>query len=127
MRYSNDLREKAINLLAQGKQQKEVAKLFGIDKSTIYRWNKRHKTTGLVSAKDYNRTGNRRKITDVAGFRSFLEKNSHLSLKEMAYRWKGVSYMCISNLLKKLGYSYKKSSGYIRKETRSKESDISKR
>ena len=38
MRYSNDLRKKAIILLAKGKKQTEVAELFGIDKATIYRW-----------------------------------------------------------------------------------------
>ncbi len=124
MRYSNDLRQKAIKLLEKGKKQTEVAELFGIDKATIYRWNKRYKTTGIVLAKDYNRTGNRKKIHDLPKFRKFIKEHGQLSLKEMAYKWQGVSHTCISNSLKKLGYSYKKNSGYTKKEMKRKEKDI---
>ena len=53
--------------------------------------NKRHKTTGIIVAKDYNRTGNRKKINDVPKFKEFLKKNAQLSLKEMAHKWQGVS------------------------------------
>jgi len=42
MRYSNDLRKKVIDLVQNGKQQNEVAMLLNIDKSTVYRWNKRY-------------------------------------------------------------------------------------
>lgn len=124
MRYSNDLRKKAIKLLEKGKKQTEVAELFEIDKATIYRWNKRYKTTGIIAAKDYNRTGNRKKISNLSKFKKFLEKNNGLSLKEMAYKWRGVSHMCISNNLKKLGYSYKKNSGYILSGMKKKEHNI---
>lgn len=124
MRYSNDLRKKAIKLLEKRKKQTEVAELLEIDKATIYRWNKRYKATGIITAKDYNRTGNRRKINNLPKFKKFLKKNYQLSLKEMAHKWQGVSYMCISNTIKKLGYSYKKNSGYILNETPIKDLNI---
>jgi transposase len=45
--HSNDLREKVIDLIKQGKHRSEISELLSIDRSTIFRWNKRFEEFGL--------------------------------------------------------------------------------
>jgi transposase len=63
--YSNDLRDKVIDLLKKGKKQSDVAKLLNIDKSTIYRWNIRYKKEGNCNFKGYNNNQDKRRIRDT--------------------------------------------------------------
>jgi len=57
--YSYDLRQKAVEVVLKGAKRVEVSKLFGMSK------------------------GHSAKLTDLAGFRQFVEANPGLTQKEM--------------------------------------------
>ena len=113
--YSNDLRKKVIDLINGGMQQKEVARLLSINKSTIFRWNKEYKEKGSCDFKGYNHNKDKIK-SDFHEVRKIVEENPHYTLHMIATMVGNVSHQTISNILKKLGYSFKKTHGYIKSE-----------
>lgn len=124
--YSNDLRKKVIDLIKQGKKRLEISELLSIDKSTIYRWYKRFKELNNVDFKGYNNNQDKIKINP-----SILEKmikdNPSLTLAEMAKKIGNVTDITILNTLRRLGYSFKKSHGYIKKETKREDKNLSQK
>lgn len=123
--YSYDLRVRAMSLLDSGYKRKELCKILSISLSSLDRWIKLKKETGSFKARDYNRTGNRAKITnnpeEVERFKKFIIDNNHLSLSDLANKWGDISSESIRRTLKKLGYSFKKNPFYMQKETKSLE------
>lgn len=117
--YSNDLRKKVINLIKQGKKQKEVAEILSIDKSTIFRWNKRAKELGSADFKGYNNNQDKVKI-DLKSLEKIVKDDPSLTLWEIAVKIGGVSDVAVMKNLRKIGYSFKKSHGYIKKEMKKK-------
>ena len=115
--YSNDLRKKVINLIKQGKKQTEISELLSIDKSTIFRWNKRSKETGNADFKGYHNNSDKIKIRPEK-LEKIIKNNPSFTLSEMAVKIGNVSNVTVMNCLKKAGYSFKKSRGYIRNETK---------
>jgi transposase len=113
--YSNDLRIKVINLIKQGKKQTEVSKLLQIDKSTIYRWYKAFKHTGSIKPRSYNQNQDRIKI-DLNKIEEIIIKEPSLTLWQIARKIGNVTNVTVFNAIKKLGYSFKKSHGFIKKE-----------
>ncbi len=122
--YDYDLRKRAIFLINSGKKRVEVSELLQISIPTIDRWIARYKETKDVRLRQEVKAGRKVRIQDQNKFLEFIEENKHLSLEEMQFKLKTVSAMTIYRNLKRLGYSYKKSSGYIRKEMKNKEGDI---
>jgi len=110
--YSNDLRKKAIYLIKQGKRQTEIAELLSIDKATIFRWNKRAKESGNADFKGYHNNSDKIKIKPEK-LEEIVKSNPSTTLAEMAIKIGNVSDVTVMNCLKKLGYSFKKSHGYI--------------
>ena len=49
--YSSDLRQRAIALVETGQSRRAVAKLLGLDKSTVILWVKYYRATGKQAAK----------------------------------------------------------------------------
>jgi transposase len=49
--YSRDLREKVINYLKKGNEQKTASEIFGIHKNTVHRWWIRYKLEGVCTPK----------------------------------------------------------------------------
>jgi len=117
MRYSNDLRKKAINLLLKGMKQIEVAILLSIDKSTIYRWYKRYKEIGHSNYLKGHLVGRPNKIEESSILEKAINAKPDSTLHELANKF-NVSFMTIYRGIKKLGYTFKKSHGYIKNETR---------
>ncbi len=113
--YSNDLRKKVINLINSGKSQVEISKLLQIDKITIYRWNKRFKETGNLEFKGYSRNKDKLKINPEK-IEEIIKQNPSLTLWEIARKIGTVSDVTVLNYLRKLGYSFKKSHGFIKSE-----------
>jgi transposase len=118
--YSNDLRLKVINLIKQGKKQTEISKLLQIDKSTIYRWYKEFKYTGSVKPKSYNQNQDRIKI-NLSKVEEIITKEPSLTLWQIARRVGNVTNVTVFNAIKKLGFSFKKSHGYIKNEMKKQE------
>jgi transposase len=127
--YSNDLRLKALKMIEEdGLSQKEVSKLLSINRSTIFRWKKRKDIEGDCNFKGYSKNKHKIKIKDISKFVDFLEKNKSLALADMANKFEGnISYITIYRMIKRLGYSYKKNSGYIKNEMKRKEISLKKK
>ena len=125
--YSNDLRRKALKMIDEGMQQREVSRLLSVNRSTLFRWKKRRKLEGNFDFKGYNKNKDKVKIKNISKFSKFLEDHKTLSLVDMADKFEhDVCYTTIYKLIKKLGYSYKKNSGYIKKEMKKREKNIIK-
>lgn len=123
--YSNDLRKKVINLIRQGKKQTEISKLLSIDKATIFRWNKRAKEIGNADFKGYHNNVDKIKIKPER-LEKIIKSNPSFTLSQMAIRIGNVSDVTVMNSLKKAGYSFKKSHGYIRSETKKRGKNLSR-
>ena len=118
--YSQDLRLKAINLINKGKKQVHIAKMLDIDKSTIFRWNKRYKTEGDCNFKGYNHNEDKCKINDLIAFEELI-KNNNCTLEEYSLKLGNVKREAVRMAIIKIGYSYKKNSGYIKNVEKKKE------
>lgn len=120
--YSIDLRKRVIEKVNDGKMQlKDISKLFKIDVKTIYRWRKKLKDTGSLAAKTNFQKGHSHKITNLELFQKFVKENSDLTLKEMAKKWGDVSPQTIYRALKKINFTFKKNSFFIKNVTKKKE------
>ncbi len=121
--YSNDLRKKVINLMKQGKKKSEISELLSIDRSTIFRWQKRFKNFGNADFKGYNNNQEKIKINQNI-LEKIIKNNPSLTLLEIAKEVGNVSDVTVLNTLRRLGYSFKKSHGYIKKETKKKDKNL---
>ena len=112
--YSEDLRKRVVKARLCGESVEAVASRFGVGRDCVYRWVALHKTTGTLKTR--RRGGYRQpKIQDLEKFRKFAKVHQGSLLAEMAASWgDGVSVMCISRTLKRLGWSRKKNSGLSR-------------
>src|ERR1700756_3723403 len=61
--YSEDLRIRAVDAVANGMSRRQAAKLFKLGASSVIRWAEQHEQTGTVAAKPMG--GSRR--TSIAG------------------------------------------------------------
>ena len=125
--YDYDLRNRAISLINSGNKRGFVSDLLKISIPTLDRWINRQKKTGDVKPKSDLKTGRKKIIRNSKQFTKFIQKNKHLSLSQMQDEYKEVSFMTIYRGIKDLGYSYKKNSGYIKKEIKKKEKNISRK
>lgn len=122
--YSNDLRKRAIMLIVDKKiPQIKVAKMLLIDKSTIYRWYKRYKEEGNFNFRGYNGNKDKNKI-NLHHLEKIVNDNPHYTLWEMARKIGNITDVTILNGLKNLGYSFKKTHGYIKKEMKGQEESL---
>jgi transposase len=102
--YSQDLREKVIKYLEQGKSKKEASEVYGLHRNTVSRWYNRYKKEGVVESR--KRVGAKARL-DKEKFILYVEANPDSSLSEMGKHF-NISGAWASIMLKKLGYSYKK-------------------
>jgi transposase len=121
--YSIDLRKKVIQLIKQGKQKSEISKLLSINRSTIFRWYKRFEEVGNVDFKGYNNNQEKIKISQNI-LERIIKNNPSLTLFEIAKEVGNVSDVTVLNSLRRLGYSFKKSHGYIKKEMKKKDKNL---
>ncbi|EER21259.1 MULTISPECIES: IS630 family transposase [spotted fever group] len=107
--YSYDLRKGVIQYIESGKRIIEASQVFNISRKVIYDWKKLKKETGDVQLKTGYQKGHSHKITDMEGFKKFLESNKDKSSRELAILYPSkVSARTIINMIRKVGYSYKK-------------------
>jgi transposase len=102
--YSLDLRERVIEYIKSGNEQKTTSKIFKVSKSSISRWWIRYKKEGTIRPK--LRLGSRGKI-DPEELRIYVETNEDKTLAEIAKVF-NASICSVYRRLKKLGFSYKK-------------------
>src|SRR5690349_13653637 len=106
--YSQDLRERAIALIDEGKHINEVSDILKIDPSTSYSWLKRRRLAGDITAKKDWRKGYRPKVDDLEKFRNFAEENRNLTALDMAKKWGNISGKTILKWLHRIGFTRKK-------------------
>ncbi len=107
--YSYDLRQKAIAAVERGERKSQVSRMFNISRNTLDLWLKRKAETGDCQAITHYQQGNRHKIRDWQRFREFVQEHGGKPQGEMAKLWgDGVTQQNISDALRKLGVSRKK-------------------
>lgn len=107
--YSYDLRKKVMKALDEGMKKTEASKIFNISRNTINLWLTRRKESGDYKAKKGYQQGYNPKVSNLAEFQEFVQKNSSKTQKEMAEAWgEKISDQTIGKALKKIGFTRKK-------------------
>ena len=115
--YSQDLRERVINLINEGLTRIEISKLLKISIPTIDRYIRKYKNTGNVNVKPFHNNKDKIKVHSNKII-DFVKQNHNATLKEIAKEM-NVTFVTIHYILKKNGYSFKKKVGYTKKEMKS--------
>jgi putative transposase len=121
--YSADLRERLLGAIDAGLPQAAAARLFGIGVSTIKRWRRRRRETGVVTATP--RPGRRRQVGPAATPRLVAQVRAHpdATLAEHCTRWEKttgvrVSRATMSRALRRAGWPLKKKVAHRRRAQR---------
>jgi len=105
--YSEDLRFRVVKSYRSGQSAEEVASVYAISVSCVYRWDAIERSTGAL--KPLYKPGDRSIITDEEKFLAFAQAHAHSTMQQMADHWSDeVSIFAISRKLKKLGITRKK-------------------
>jgi transposase len=110
--YSSDLRQRAIALVETGQSRRAVARLLGLDKSTVILWAKEYRSTGKQAAKPM---GGRRRFALLAERDWLLARIAaapDLTVRalrtELAERGTKVSYDAVWRFLREERLTFKK-------------------
>ena len=106
--YSQDLRQRALNLIDSGLSVTEVSRLLDISRPTLYKWQHKLETTGSTAPSSQAPPPQISNITDWQKFKEFVERHGDKTQQEMSELWGKGSRHTISRGLKKLGFSRKK-------------------
>ena len=106
MAYSIDLRKKVIEYLEDGNSQRQAAKVFNINLTTVNEWSQKYHKTGNLQDKKPKR--NFKKI-DPEKLKLFVEKYPDAYLSEIALEFNCSAYAA-SKALKRLNITRKKRS-----------------
>ena len=105
---SEDLRKRVVGMRRSGCSVEEVAAHFQVSRDSVYRWDALDRQTGSLSS-GYVRCGRRSSI-DEEKFRAFAKRHAHATLRQMQAHWEAeVSLMILSRMLRKIGWTHKKS------------------
>jgi transposase len=112
--YSQDLRQRVLRTLDQGKSQAEVAEMFAISTATIKRYLKARRESGHVLPKPIPARPNIKGVALQAGLLQQLEANPDATREQHCQMWETrtgirVSTASISRARMALGWTRKKS------------------
>ncbi len=123
--YSQDLRNKVIELYKSGKSIQEIIEMLQMCQATVYKWVKQYKETGKCEIIKPVREGRKRLFTDEELVLKYLQEHPDANSKEMREALAPqVSIVCFYNSLKRMGFSYKKKSLVIKKDAKRREPSI---
>lgn len=110
---SIDLRERVIAAVEAGMRKTEAAKIFNVERKSVYNWLGLKKSTNSLEPKSGYQKGHSHKITDWEQFKKFVENNNHRTVKGMIVEWKkltniDVSESAMERYLKKINFTSKK-------------------
>ena len=113
MALSIDLRERVIAAIDKGMSATYAAKLFKVERKTIYNWTILRKETNSLAPKNGYQNGHSHTIKDWDRFKTFAEANKYRTIEEMSVEWKKatggtISKSVIQRGLKKINFTYKK-------------------
>lgn len=120
--YSTDLREKVLEYLKRNDDKKKASHLFGVDRSTIYRWIKRKNEQGTLEpvCREYTY----RKI-DYEQLKKYVQEHPDAFLFEIAENF-SVTLQAVFYALKKLKITLKKRRHCIEKKMKTNAVNSSK-
>lgn len=104
MSKSIDLREAAVAYRLKGHSLRETAQVFGVSKSAVSAWVKKHKETGDLSNKPLNRTF---KKIDPEKLKAYVKEHPDDTQEEIAKKF-GCCRQAVSKAMKRLGITRKK-------------------
>jgi transposase len=111
--YSQDLRQRILHAVDQGKPRAEISKMFEVSRATIKRYLKRRRETGEVRAKEIPGRPSKKGVALQAGLRSQLEAYPDATLAEHCQFWETsqgvqVSSATMSRAIQRLDWTRKK-------------------
>lgn len=104
MAHPVEIRQKALDYLERCKNVIEVAKVFGISRSTLYQWKTKKETTGQIK---HSSGGLRHMKIDREKLSAYVEKRPDAYLHEIASEF-NCSVSAVFYALRSLGFTYKK-------------------
>jgi transposase len=105
---SEDLRKRVVAMRRSGCSVEEVAAHFQVSRDSVYRWDALERKSGSFTS-GYARCGRKSSLNEEE-FRAFAEAHAHATLRQMQAHWKyEVSLMALSRMLRKIGWTHKKS------------------
>ncbi len=113
--YSQDLRERVLRAVDQGRPRSEIISLFGVSRATIKRYLKQRRELGTLSPKPIPGRPSRKGAALQAGLSSQLHTHSDATLEEHCQVWEAahgmrVSTATMSRAMARLGWTRKKPS-----------------
>ena len=105
---SIDLRERVIAAVEAGMRKTEAAKIFNVERKSVYNWLGLKKSTNSLEPKSGYQKGHSHKIKDLEAFKKFVDSNIHDSAKTIAIKLGNVSKATVAKVLKQIGYTKKK-------------------
>lgn len=111
--YSQDLRERVVRAVDQGKSRNEVANLFAVSLSTIKRYVRQRREQGHVRPKMIPGRPPTKRVSLQAKLLVQLEANPDATLQEHCEMWEAhegikVSLSTMSRAIERLGWTRKK-------------------
>jgi len=106
--YSQDLRQRGLDLIVKGVSISNVSQLLGVSRTTLYKWLQHLEKTGSNQPKNRKINRHQAKIIDWDKFKKFVELHGEKTQEEMAVLWGNCTRHTISRGLKKIGYTRKK-------------------
>lgn len=121
--YSQDLRERILRAVDQGKTRNEIVALFGISHATIKRYVKQRREQGHVQPKPIPGRPPKKRAPLEARLQAQLEKQPDATLQEHCAAWEAatgirVSQTTMSRAIEHLKWTRKKKSSKPRREKR---------
>ncbi len=104
MRYSQDLRKKAVEYVLKGNSRRKTAKIFQVHHETVGMWVKKYKETGEIKDREFKR---KPKKIDPEKLEKYIEEHPDAYLREIAQVF-NCTPVAVHNRLKKLGITRKK-------------------
>jgi transposase len=111
--YSQDLREKVLRAVDQGKSRREIVSLFGVSLATLKRYLKQRRETGNVLPKPIPGRPSKKFAPLEVGIVSQLKAHADAILEEHCHLWEKstgmrVSTSTMSRVIRRLGWTRKK-------------------
>ena len=113
MERSVDLRERAVAAVESGMRRAQACAVFGIHRTTLHRWQRRHAQEGTLATK--TRCGGPRRIgvEQEDALRAQLQTHPDSTLDEHRQRWhqeqgQSVSRATIARAILRVGHTRKK-------------------
>ena len=110
--YSMDLRERAMQALADGATCRQVAERFAISVSAVVKWSQRLRQTGSLSPAKMGTTKRSKLVNEREFILSRLAEHPSITTRQLAFELgtRGIkaSHMAVWRLLRAEGMTFKK-------------------